>query len=100
MPRATGSQPRMHWERHKTNTYDSLNDLLTQTVPVDSTHTATTTYTYNTFGEVLTVTDPLGHVTTNTYDSHGNLHVGHNSQRREAVPLPAKRNLRTTRWAS
>ncbi len=33
----------------------------------------TTTYTYNSFGEVLTMTDPLGNVTTNTYDSHGNL---------------------------
>ena len=31
------------------------------------------TYTYNSFGEVLKMTDPLGHVTTNTYDSHGNL---------------------------
>ena len=30
-------------------------------------------YTYNSFGQVLTATDPLGHVTTNTYDSHGNL---------------------------
>ena len=30
-------------------------------------------YTYNTFGEVLTSTDPLGHTTTNTSDSHGNL---------------------------
>jgi RHS repeat-associated protein len=30
-------------------------------------------YTYNSFGEVLTYTDPLGAVTTNTYDTHGNL---------------------------
>ena len=35
--------------------------------------TATTSYTYNGFGEVLTMTDPLGNVTTNTYDAHGNL---------------------------
>ncbi len=34
---------------------------------------ATTSYTYNSFGEPLTVTDPLGNVTTNTYDAHGNL---------------------------
>jgi RHS repeat-associated protein len=34
---------------------------------------ATTSYTYNSFGEPLTVTDPLGNVTTNTYDTHGNL---------------------------
>ena len=31
-----------------------------------------TTYTYNSFGEVLTMTDALGNMTTNTYDSHGN----------------------------
>jgi RHS repeat-associated protein len=30
-------------------------------------------YTYNSFNEVLTATDPLGHVTTNAYDTHGNL---------------------------
>lgn len=35
--------------------------------------TATTSYTYNSFGEVLTMTDPLGNVTTNTYDPNGNL---------------------------
>jgi YD repeat-containing protein len=32
-----------------------------------------TTYTNNSFGEVLTVTDSLGFVKTNTYDSKGNL---------------------------
>ena len=37
------------------------------------TPTATTTYTYNSFGEPLTVKDPLGNVTTNVYDTHGNL---------------------------
>ena len=56
-----------------TNTYDSTNNLRTQTKPVDSTHNATTSYTYNNFGEVLTVTDALGNVTTNTYDTNGNL---------------------------
>lgn len=56
-----------------TNTYDSTNDLLSQTKPVDSTHNATNSYTYNSFGEVLTATDPLGNLTTNAYDSHGNL---------------------------
>jgi len=57
-----------------TNTYYSTNDLHTQTKPVDSTHNATTSYTYNNFGEVLTVTDALGHVTTNYYDpNNGNL---------------------------
>jgi RHS repeat-associated protein len=56
-----------------TYTYDSSNDLQTESRPLNSSTNATTTYTYNTFGEVLTMTDPLGNVTTNTYDSHGNL---------------------------
>ena len=56
-----------------TYTYDSLNNLASETHPVDSTHNATTSYTYNSFGEPLTITDALGHITTNTYDTHGNL---------------------------
>jgi RHS repeat-associated protein len=56
-----------------TYTYDSSNDMLTESTKLNSTTTATTTYTYNSFGEPLTVTDPLGNVTMNTYDSHGNL---------------------------
>jgi RHS repeat-associated protein len=32
-----------------------------------------TYYDYNSFGEALDVTDPLGNVTTNTYDANGNL---------------------------
>jgi len=32
-----------------------------------------TSYTYNSFGEPLMVTDPLGNVTTNAYDANGNL---------------------------
>jgi RHS repeat-associated protein len=54
-------------------TYDSSNNLLSESIPLDATHTATTSYTYTSFGEVLTVTDPLGHTTTNVYDTHGNL---------------------------
>jgi RHS repeat-associated protein len=30
-------------------------------------------YTYNSFGQVLTATDPLGNTTTNQYDTNGNL---------------------------
>jgi len=55
-----------------TYTYNSSNNLLTESVSVGGS-TATTTYTYNSFGQVLTVTDPLGHVTTNVYDVKGNL---------------------------
>ena len=54
-------------------TYDTSNNLSSQSVPLNGTTNAVTSYTYNSFGEVLTVTDPLGHVTTNTYDTHGNL---------------------------
>jgi len=52
--------------------YDSSSDV-TEQVSVLNTTAVTTTYTYNSFGEVLTMTDPLGNVTTNTYDAHGNL---------------------------
>jgi RHS repeat-associated protein len=53
--------------------YDSSNNLTSQSAQVNATSVATTTYTYNSFGEVLWMTDPLGFMTTNTYDSHGNL---------------------------
>jgi RHS repeat-associated protein len=56
-----------------TSTYDSSNNLLSQSVQLNPTTTATTSYTYNSFAEVLTVTDPLGNVTTNAYDANGNL---------------------------
>lgn len=53
--------------------YDTSSNLLTQTLPLNSTTTATTTYTYNAMGEVLTATDAMGATTTNTYDPKGNL---------------------------
>jgi RHS repeat-associated protein len=56
-----------------TYTYDANNNLATVSKVLDATHTATTTYTYNNFGEVLTSIDPLGNKTTNTYDPKGNL---------------------------
>jgi RHS repeat-associated protein len=56
-----------------TYTYDSQGNVLTVTVPISASVSATTTYTYNSFGEVLTATDPLGNVMTNTYDANGNL---------------------------
>ena len=54
-------------------TYDSANNMLSQTAHLDDGTPVTTSYTYNSFSEVLTMTDPLGHVTTNTYDAKGNL---------------------------
>jgi len=53
--------------------YDSNGNVATVTVPISPTVSATTSYTYNSFGEVLTATDPLGNVTTNAYDAKGNL---------------------------
>ena len=56
-----------------TYTYDAQGDVLTSTQPLSGSASATTTYTYNSLGEVLTAKDPLNNVTTNTYDSKGNL---------------------------
>ena len=61
-------------------TYDSQGNLASKSLP-DPVSTGGTngtpydiwSYTYNSFGEALTVTDPLLHTTTNQYDSHGNL---------------------------
>jgi RHS repeat-associated protein len=58
--------------RTTTYTYDTHNNVLSVSQPTGS-GTATTSYTYNSFGEVLTTTDPLGNVTTNTYDANGKL---------------------------
>ena len=54
-------------------TYDSANNLTSQTAHLGDGTPVATSYTYNGFGEALTMTDPLGHISTNTYDSHGNL---------------------------
>jgi RHS repeat-associated protein len=56
-----------------TYTYDTSNNVLSVSVPTGSGSNATTSYTYNSLGAVLTSTDPLGNVTTNTYDTKGNL---------------------------
>ncbi len=54
---------------HPTNyTYDSVGNPLTVT---DG--TGTVTFTYNSFGQVLTRTDQMSGVTTNTYSTTGNL---------------------------
>lgn len=49
-------------------TYDSFGNRLSMT---DA--TGTETYTYNTFGEILTRTDPMNGTTTLNYDARGNL---------------------------
>lgn len=56
-----------------TYTYDSKGNVASISRQLDGTTTATTSYTYNSFGEVLTVADPLGNLTTNQYDANGNL---------------------------
>ena len=64
--------------RTTTYTYDSSGNVLSVSQPDGNGNTLTTSYTYlvpisGGFNELLTVTDPLGNVTTNTYDGHGNL---------------------------
>jgi RHS repeat-associated protein len=54
-------------------TYDANGNFSSRSRQLDSTHTQTSRYTYNSFGQVLTATDPLGNTTTNTYDAKGNL---------------------------
>ena len=54
-------------------TYDSMGNVLTQSQQLNANTTLTWTYTYNSFQEVLTATDPAGNTTTNTYDANGNL---------------------------
>src|SRR5438067_492603 len=68
-----------------TYSYDSQGNLASKSLSKGSRAAAptgidTSTYTYNSLGEVLTATDPLAsqpgdpnHTTVNTYDSHGNL---------------------------
>lgn len=51
-----------------TYTYDNDGNRLTQTDAL-----GTTTFTYNSFGQLLTVTDPMSGVWTSSYDSAGNL---------------------------
>jgi RHS repeat-associated protein len=59
---------------HTTNfAYDANQNLSATTAHLDASTPVTTSYTYNGFGEPLTVTDPLGNVATNTYDTNGNL---------------------------
>ena len=57
--------------------YDGSGNMQTVTqyrVKNDPTSAITTTTTYNSFGQPLTVTDPLGHVvSTNNFDAQGNL---------------------------
>jgi RHS repeat-associated protein len=56
-----------------TNTYDSIGDLLSTTTPATASAPdgATTTYTYDADGDVLTSTDPDGVTTTDTYSTPG-----------------------------
>ena len=61
-------------ELGNSTSYVYYNNLPTQiTQPAVNGVNPKTYYTYNGFGEPLTVTDALGHITTNTYDAHGNL---------------------------
>jgi YD repeat-containing protein len=52
--------------------YDANGNLLTRTVTAPGT-ASTWSYTYNSAGQALTATDPVGHVTTYAYDALGDL---------------------------
>jgi YD repeat-containing protein len=49
------------------------NLLMSQTTGYGTSSAATTTYTYDSNDDLLTITDPNSHTTTNTYDTNGNL---------------------------
>lgn len=57
----------------KYDQFDSSYNLTAETVFPTAATPATTTFTYNSLGQVTTATDALGNKTNNTYDSHGNL---------------------------
>ena len=69
-------------------TYDTNGNMLTRAVTdttVTPNVTRTWTYTYSSFGQVLTAQDPLGNTTTYAYDSKGDLAtatdaLGHETQ--------------------
>ncbi len=54
-------------------TYDARNGNLLSVVADTATIKATTRYTYNAVGQLLTQVDPMGVVTENSYDPSGNL---------------------------
>jgi len=62
-------------QRYRTEyTYDANGNLATETTFVDTNdpNTAmTTSYTYNEYGDVLTITKPKGNITANEYDPNG-----------------------------
>ncbi|MBV9008405.1 MAG: hypothetical protein JO354_04450, partial [Verrucomicrobia bacterium] len=52
----------------ETKKYDNLNRMLSHTEPVNSTTTKTTYFTYTLAGKIQSVQDPVGNVTTFTYN--------------------------------
>ena len=57
-----------------TYAYDLTTNTTTVTYPPDGGgNVGTATMVYDTMGDLLTSTDPLGHITTNTYDANQNL---------------------------
>jgi YD repeat-containing protein len=54
-------------------TYDTDGNVVSLSRQLDADTRQAWQYTYNTFGQVLTATDPLGNTTTSQYDGNGNL---------------------------
>ena len=87
--------------QHKTfYAYDANGNVTSETQYLDPNTPAVTSYTYNSFGEPLTVTDPLGNVTNNTYDRQRQpADRDHSCARRPILP-PASPTSPTTPRAS
>jgi RHS repeat-associated protein len=64
---AAAGDPDANWTTNLS--HDANGNLLSQSQQIDATHYATTTWTYDAAGNVLTETDPIGIVTSYTYDS-------------------------------
>jgi RHS repeat-associated protein len=81
-----------------TNTFDSNGNMLTTTAPPIGGRTppTTTSFTYDTKGQLLTVTDPLNHVTTFTYTAAGLVHTITDAQNKVTQFEYDSRGNRTT----
>ena len=72
-------------KRQHTATYDALGERLTDVGGMSQ----STAFTYDKNGNVLTITDPLGHVTTQTFDQLNRL-----STHKDAATEPFQHQIR------
>ena len=80
-------------------TYDTNGNLATETTFADANDpntVITTSYTYNEYGDILTITDPEANVTANEYDSNGFLTRVYNPNRQTLYTYDAVGNMLST----